>query len=330
MVAQLDKNMVLLRPSRAMARFLTHFLIQGRPLMTRARWINRYVFAQFSIVKRLPQLKKVAKPIYIVGLGRSGTTILGRILSLHPEITLLNEPKALWYSINPEDDINGNYSLSKARYRLDAADATTDIIQAANRLYGFTLFISGSRRILDKYQEMIFRVSFLRKIFPESKFVFLVRNGWDAANSIDKWSKSHTKIGRDYASNWWGVNGRKWRLMLDDVIRHDPSLAEYLGDFESLKRQKDKAIVEWIISMKEGLRLLEIDADSLMLVHYERLTHDPIPLLNQLFDYCELARDEIVLKYATEILKPVPEKEHFKLPAFLSPIFNETMQQLGY
>ena len=61
-------------------------------------------------------------PIFIVGTGRSGTTILGKILSVHKQVAFLNEPKALWFFANKEDDLIGSYSKSKGRYHFNEND----------------------------------------------------------------------------------------------------------------------------------------------------------------------------------------------------------------
>ena len=36
-------------------------------------------------------------PVFIIGCGRSGTTILGDTLSKHPKIEYLNERRDLWH-----------------------------------------------------------------------------------------------------------------------------------------------------------------------------------------------------------------------------------------
>ena len=45
-------------------------------------------------------------PVFIIGCGRSGTTILGKTLSSHPEIKYLNERRDLWHKSYPEFNIS--------------------------------------------------------------------------------------------------------------------------------------------------------------------------------------------------------------------------------
>src|SRR5436190_22514624 len=104
MIAQLDKYFIKLNPSKIYNRLISYFLFEGRPLTTKGRFINPLVFFNLGIGKKVSIGKKVTKPIFILGIGRSGTTILGSLMSIHKDVGFLNEPKALWYSILPETD----------------------------------------------------------------------------------------------------------------------------------------------------------------------------------------------------------------------------------
>ena len=204
MVAQLDSLYVKSRPTKAFSRLIGYLLFEGRPLTTRGRWINPIVAAHLALEKRLPQLKSVRQPVFIVGTGRSGTTILGTILSMHRDVAFLNEPKALWHSVIAADDLIGSYSTGRARYRLGAEIVTDRIRTQAHKLYGAYLACSLSRRIVDKYPEMIFRVPFLKSIFPDAKFIFLTRHGWDTCHSIENWSLRHGSREDGMTQDWWG------------------------------------------------------------------------------------------------------------------------------
>ncbi len=177
MIAQLDPLYIQMRPWKLWSRLVSYCLFEGRPLTTRGRWVNPLVFSLFAIEKRLPQIKRVEKPVFILGTGRSGTTILGMVLSMHREVGFLNEPKALWHAIHPGEDLIGSYALGAANYRLAADEATPKRILYAHRLFGAYLATSLARRVVDKYPELIFRVPFVKAIFPDAKFLFLVRNG---------------------------------------------------------------------------------------------------------------------------------------------------------
>ncbi len=242
MIAQIDANYIRTRPFKLWSRFISYGLFEGRPLTTRGRWINPLVFALFALEKRMPRLRTVKKPVFIIGTGRSGTTILGIILSMHRDVGFLNEPKALWHAINPDEDLVGSYSRGPARYRLGAEDVTSEMISVAHRIYGAYLFSTLSSRVVDKYPELVFRVPFVRSLFPDARFLFLVRNGWDTCHSIDLWSKRLGSQDGDEKQDWWGADNRKWKLLVEQVAADDPDFEKSLRVLEHLN-----VILIWLL-----------------------------------------------------------------------------------
>lgn len=331
MPAQLDTIYIKTRPTKTISRLISYLLFEGRPLTTKGRWINPLLFGLFAIEKRLPQLKKVEKPIFILGTGRSGTTILSKILSLHKDIGFLNEPKALWHSIFKYEDLIGNYSLDTAYYRLDEKKVNEKIILYAHRLYGAYLCATCSKRVLDKYPEMIFRVPFLKTIFPDSKFLLLIRNGRDTCSSIEKWSKSHKITSKNELHNWWGNNNRKWNLLVEQIVSEDPDFKKNISIIRNLHKQMDMAAVEWIVTVREGLNLISEYHDQIHVIRFEDLVSNPKKTLSDILNYCELPKDEKVYKYAAKALtQPLTGEKSLNLHHVIRPVFDQTMQSIGY
>lgn len=329
MVAQLDAAYVRRRPWKAYPRLVSYALFEGRPLTTRGRWINPLVFAHFAVEKRLPCLRRVEKPIFIVGTGRSGTTILGKVLSMHRDIGFLNEPKALWQAVVPSQDAIGSYDRAAGRLRLGAEDATESVRRHAHRLFGAFLFITASRRILDKYPELVFRMPFVRAVFPDARFLFLVRSGWDTCLSIEQWSRANGREGPAGAVDWWGVDRRKWRLLIDEIAANDPAFAPLVAELRALDSQRDMAAVEWVLTMREGMRQASENADVLT-VRYEELAEAPQPTLERICDFCDLQADDTLAAYGSETLRPSTRQPAFSLHASVADSFQETMTALGY
>jgi hypothetical protein len=63
-------------------------------------------------------------PLFVVGCGRSGTTILGNLIGIHPGVTYLNEPYHLWAAIDPALDLTNLHVRHRAR--LFWTDPATD------------------------------------------------------------------------------------------------------------------------------------------------------------------------------------------------------------
>ena len=332
MIAQLDPLYIRTRPTKAVSRLVSYALFEGRPLTTRGQWINPLVFAHFAVETRLPQLAAVEKPIFIVGTGRSGSTVLGVLLSMHRDVGFLNEPKALWHAICPEGDVFGQYAPGRpARYVLNEADATEDVRRRARRLFGAYLKATGSRRVVDKYPELIFRVPFVRGIFPDARFVFLVRDGRDTCRSIEGWSERKGVRDAGEVHDWWGADNLKWRLMLEQLVPGEEDLAGSIDEIQTFDRHADMAAVEWVITMREGLRQAERYPQSVHTIRYESLVANPRRELSELMDFCELPQDKTFLSFAERKLVPAPPKDGALVlhPTIQGP-FDEAARTLGY
>jgi len=317
------------RPTKGWTR-LVSYALEGRPLTTRGRSINPLVFAFHGAVARLPQLRAVSKPIFILGSGRSGTTILGVVLSMHREVGFLNEPKALWHVIEPHEDVVGNYTRARARYRFGAEDATPSMIAAARRMYGAYLLLAGARRVVDKYPELVFRVAFVRKLFPDAKFLLLARNGWDTVVSIRQWSEAHGKLINGEVHDWWGVDRRKWRLMCNELVPSEPLLASSAPRIDSLSSDLDMAAVEWIVTMSEGMRAMRRSPDNVKLVRLEDLQREPRRVLTEIAAFCELRHDKVFLDFGERTLRAGKASARQCIDPAIRPAFDTVMSQLGY
>lgn len=330
MIGEVDPHYLKLRPRKALIRWLSHIFFQGRFATTNHRWLNLFILSHLRFASRLPQLKAVRKPIFIVGTGRSGSTILGKVLSIHRDIAFLNEPKAMWYALDAREDINGHFSSAAARYRLYPSDASSKLIKQAHKLFGFYLAVTLSPRLLDKNPELVFRIPFVKAIFPDAKFIFLVRNGWDTIHSISAWSNKYGKGSGRFREDWWGINRKKWQVIVSELLPDEPLLSGIGPQLDEITDNLQMAAIEWILTMQEGLHYLHGNEQQMLLVRYEDLTGSPQKTICQLLDFCDLPPDQVVLDYACAVLKEKEGKDAVPLPPLIQRAFKSTMQSLGY
>ncbi len=66
---------------------------------------------------------------------------------------------------------------------------------------------------------------FIKALFPDAKFIFLKRNGWDTCGSIENWSSRLGNIKAGESHDWWGVNNRKWHSLVEQLVPEHPDLA---------------------------------------------------------------------------------------------------------
>lgn len=329
MIAQLDKAYIKFRSTKAISRIISYAFFEGRPATTSGRWINPIVFALFGLYKNIPFRKKIKQPIYIIGTGRSGTTILGVVLSMHRQIGFLNEPKALWHSAYPLEDIIGSYATKPGTFRLSEAQATEKVSRHFHRLYRAYCCSIFTSRVLDKYPEAVYRVPFLRKIFPDAKFIFLVRNPWDTCHSIANWSV-RKGVETEVKEDWWGVNDLKWHILLDELVKEDAVLGLHYEAIKVFTDDRYRALIEWYLCMKEGLSIKERYPTDVLLLRYEELASNPTGSLQDIMQLCRLNQDSVMLTYAEKVLHPAPNKSAFDLPDFMKEPVKQLCRKLGY
>lgn len=298
MVAQLDRTFIRIAPGRAASRLVGYSFFEGRPATTKGRWVNSLVFANLRLATRLPG-KRIDRPVFIVGMGRSGTTLLGRILATHPCIGFLNEPKAMWHVIRDDEDIIGSYAPpSSGRLYLDADDADQDVVRRSHALFAWYLRVSRSARVADKYPELVFRHAFVRAIFADARFLVAVRGPWATLGSVAEWSKTHSSHGAD----WWGVRDQKWHILWSQGVTQRASNADIAP--LNLGNEGDhyvRAAVEWVVTMREAISLATTDPYA-QIVTYERLVQNPRKLVGKILDFCQLPSSSRTELYSETIV----------------------------
>jgi tetratricopeptide (TPR) repeat protein len=114
-----------------------------------------------------------ATPILIVGMPRSGSTLIEQILSSHPEVAAGGELDFWGLRDTPREDIWGLTSTAEATRRVASGYLAT------LRLYG-----PDAKRVTDKALGNFIRLGLIHRIFPNATLVHCRRNPIDTALSI--------------------------------------------------------------------------------------------------------------------------------------------------
>ncbi|MCB0014106.1 MAG: sulfotransferase, partial [Anaerolineales bacterium] len=214
-----------------------------------------------------------------------------------------------------------------ARYRWTESQATQTVARRAHRLYHSYLTLSLSRRVLEKNPDMTFRVHCLRRLFPDARFLFLVRDGEQTVASINHWSRRNRRQ-TQAVEDWWGVDNYKWQLLLHEILPSEPLLAHLQAELQQEQAEINKAAVEWIVTVQEGLRLLHEFPEQVMLLPYEKLVQSPAETLAAICGFCALAKDQTFLTYGQQALQNNRLYPAVELADYLQPAFRETVKNL--
>jgi hypothetical protein len=242
----------------------------------------------------------VEKPIFVIGAGRSGSSIFHQTFTEHPHVA--------WMSVlcdrNPENPARhralmhgiglplvGNFL--KRRYEsaecyefwdryfpgfsrpcrdLRAEDATPHTIAALRRATA-GLVTPGRPRLLAKITGWP-RLGFLHEVFPDARFVHVYRDGRAFANSL---------LQVDFWLGWRGPAQWRWGPLNEDQREeweaHGQSFVALAG-------------IQWKILMQAMERAKQsIPAANLMEVRYEEFAAKPVDVLRDVTAFCELEWD---------------------------------------
>jgi Sulfotransferase family len=329
MVAQLDPAFLRVAPGRAASRLVGYSFFEGRPVTTTGRWWNPVVFGNLRLAARRAG-RRVDRPVFIIGMGRSGTTLLGRILAAHPSVGFLNEPKAMWHVIRDDEDIIGSYAPPHTgRLYLGAEDANEEVSRRGHALFAWYLQASRSRRIVDKYPELIFRHAFVRAIFPDARFLIAVRSPWSTLKSVAWWSESHATGSAD----WWGVRDQKWDILwTQGVLQRANNSDLATANLADENSNHVRAALEWIVTMREAISLAAVDPLA-QIIRYEELVRHPRDLIRKTLRFCELPASSRTEAYAETIVSTQESRgdrdaSSSRLPDMLVSAIDETWSQL--
>jgi len=225
-------------------------------------------------------MPRLERPAFLLGCGRSGTTILGRTLAEHGALHYLNEPRDTWVRAYPRADVwSARAKRRGGRLVLTATDAVWWRTSRLVRLFATSVAEAGRTRLLEKLPVNAFRVPFLRALFPDALFVHLVRNGIEVARSIERECEVRP---------WYGVDDYKWQ-QLEGVARTDPSLAPLLVHCRS---SHERGLLEWRLAVEAAIRATDdLPSHQHLAVRYEDLLDDPVATIRDIEDFLGLQHD---------------------------------------
>jgi hypothetical protein len=254
-------------------------------LLTRLGSLGGYVLGTVYSILPTPG---ITRPIFIIGCGRSGTTILGTALSKHRHVTYLNEPRHLWFSAYPETDIWTRKAHSRnGKLVLTAADVDCRKSEKLGRHFRFATIISRKPVLIEKLPINNFRLRFIHQIFPDARFIHIYRNGLEVARSIEKQSEK---------GRWFGADSYKWDRLVEYALSRDDTnrLPELCSSYF------DRGLLEWRLSTEAAVEFLHHLADDVFFeLKYDELIDDPVNTISRTIEFIGIDDDSSVKAFAS-------------------------------
>lgn len=264
---------------------------------------------------------KISKPIFFIGMGRSGTTVIFEIVSAHeslgwisnysrrfpqwPELNAIRrfvdnrywtvrgeksqgQELSWWNRLIPRPSeaypFWERYCGEKFLWTfLRGVCATERERRVVRKVIGQTLWWQGRSRYIGKLTGPP-RIHFLSSIFPDAIFVHIVRDGRAVVDSLLK-------------VDFWNQGGKHTKPMWRDGLG-ESDYAEWRQAGSSplaLTAIEWRKVIEATLAEKE-----ELPAGRFIELRYEDFIADPHGAVSQLFEQCGLKDSRHVHRYIDE------------------------------
>jgi hypothetical protein len=246
-------------------------------------------------------------PIILFGNTRSGTSMVQNVVAAHPEVTGWYEPSEMWLYADPR----------RPHDEFDERDATDKVKRYIRDQFLKYQRKNGNCLILEKTPKNILKIRYVRAIFPEATYLFMVRNPFSFISSVEfKWQRTVTGKGilRRLKSAPPSQLHHHLRSYLNQQYHKRILKQKYLsiwgprykGIQEDLKTLDQLTVIarQWAVCSKkaeEDLALFE--PGRVLRLRYEDFVADPPCELERICSHCKLELTEHVLTAAKELVK---------------------------
>jgi hypothetical protein len=230
----------------------------------------------------------VVKPVFIVGVPRSGTSIFYRKLACHPDFAWLTKtskkfPRSVFASrfasVFHKDNrhTEGSWIWRKfAREQddcLEKGDLTPRAASFYRDVFRAQMALFDKPRFLSKYPRNVLRMEFFKEIFPDALFIHVIRDGRAAANSI-----LNCRLKHGGADEYWGIKPPAWKELLD-------------------RDGLESCCLQWKQTVEYARKSAENLSDGQYTeIKYEDFVSSPIEVLQAVGEFCDIKWEEELLE----------------------------------
>jgi hypothetical protein len=301
----------------------------------------------------------IDKPIFITGLARAGTTIVLEMLSKHPDLAthkykhLLMPYLPFWTSkIVKRLNI---YTTPFERIHMDGILITHESPEAVEEMFWQTFFKDlhndqvsneiqvtnsnpqfeefyknhirklimeqNSSRYLAKNNYLLSRLQYLHKIFPDAKFLMIIRNPVNHIASLIKQTDLFRNIEHiaPILQDWLKITGHYEFGYQQNCINvgNTELIDEIHRSWQSKKTRVEGWACYWSLVYNYIMNVLESDEElrkATLVVKYEELCKKPSQVIDQILEHLELSSrnfSDIKNYYVKHLHEPTYYKPNF-------------------
>lgn len=283
-------------------------------------------------------MSELKPPVFLLGNVRSGTSMLWSFFLRHPALTAWYEPRTVWMYADPR----------RRHDRFDERDATPRVKRYIRKRFLKFQQRHDGLRVMEKTPSNMLRIPYVREIFPESKFVYIIRDPLANLSSSElKWQQPIA--GRRLRRQFFNTPKLQlpyyaWRLFSDHfrtrvLKQRYVSIwgVRYPGIYEDRTRMSVEQIIakQWVAcSMQAEEDLAGIDPDLVLRLRYEDFVEQPVKHFDRMMQHFDLDFPVELADLIRERVDPNRREKWKRLdPRVIAeclPILEPEMQRHGY
>lgn len=277
-------------------------------------------------------------PVFVLGNVRSGTSLLENLISAHPSLVKWHEPRTVWLYADP----------GRPHDEFDESDAPERVVRYIRSRFLRFQETHGNRRIVEKTPQNVLKIRYVRAIFPEATYLYIIRSPLSYISSVEaKWQRAVSVKGmvrrvretpilqlpyyfRQFCSDQFGKRvlrrkyvrlfGTRYRGIGEDLARHDLLTV--------IARQ-------WATCSRIAERdLAALEPGRVFRLRYEDLVVDPVPYLERIYEHCGIVPTPEMLRMAEKVVDPARQNKWKRFDAAelrsVLPELKEEMRRHGY
>lgn len=277
-------------------------------------------------------------PIILLGNTRSGTTVVQKIMSTHSDVVEWYEPNTLWRYADP----------GRRHDEFDEIDATDKVKRYIRKQFLKYQQQHGNRIVLEKSPHNILRIPYVHAIFPEAKYLYIVRNPFSFISSVElKWQRPVTGKGAVRRLKETPVTQLHYYVVKFIMQQYSKRILKrkylpawgprYKGLENDLKKLDMLTVIsrQWSEASKKAEKALARFEDGEVLrLRYEDFVEDPISDLERICVHCGLIMTDNMVKTTKAIVKSDRQDKWRRFDpqvlARIIPEIRDEMRRLGY
>jgi hypothetical protein len=281
---------------------------------------------------------ELRRPIILLGNFRSGTTMLQRILATHHDVVALYEPVGMWLYADPSRDHD----------EFDQRDATGRVKRYVRRQFLKYQAEHGGRRIIEKTPHNILRLGYVREIFPDAHFLYIVRHPLSFVSSVElKWQRPAgskrilTRIKSTPVTQIPFYLKRFLNQQWHNRILRRKYLSvwgpRYKGIQQDVKEQDMLTVIarQWARATRKAEQDLALfDEGQVFRLRYEDFVENPVDYLQRICRHCDVEMTDDMVDYVRATVRTDRQDKWQRFDAGqlarIIPELSEEMKRNGY